>query len=160
MLSVLRLVHILFALAFITGLVGRAAAFRQARSAGSLEATAALMLLSDWFDRRLVIPGSILVVVSGAAASWLGHWPLFTAAGRPNWLLVSLLLLLLMVTLIPTVLVPQRRRRHAALATALVMGRRTSELEAALRSVVVLRVRLLELVIVGVVLALMVLKPF
>src|SRR5512133_366953 len=100
MLSVLRLVHILFALAFITGLVGRAVAFRQARSAGPLEATAALMQLSDWFDRRLVIPGSLLVVLSGAAASWLGHWPLVTA-GRLSWLFVSLILLLLMVTFIP-----------------------------------------------------------
>jgi hypothetical protein len=158
--ALLRLLHVTLAVAFITGLVGRTVAFRHARGAASLEATAALLTLSDWFDRRLVVPGSVLVLLSGIATSWSGRWPLFSAAGRPSWLLVSLILLLMPVSFIPTVLIPQRVRRQAALTAALQVGRRTTELEGALRTSIVLRLRMLELGIVAVVLALMVLKPF
>jgi len=150
----------MLAVAFITGLVGRAAAFRQARAASTLEGTAALMTLSDWFDRRLVVPGSILVLLSGIVASWMGRWPLLTGAGRPSWLLASLVLLLLPVSFVPPVLIPQRRRRQAALAAALEAGRRTAELDATLHSTIVLRLRMLELGIVVAVFVLMVLKPF
>jgi hypothetical protein len=155
-----RLLHVLLAVAFITGLVGRAAAFRQARTASTLEATAALLTLSDWFDRRLVVPGSVLVLVSGIVTTWIGRWPLLMWTGRPSWLLVSLVLLLLPVSFIPTVLIPQRVRRQAALAAALQVGRRTPELDAAVRSPIVLRLRMLELGIVAAVFILMVLKPF
>jgi uncharacterized membrane protein len=152
--------HVILAVAFITGLIGRAVAFRQARTAGTLEATAALLTLSDWFDRRLVVPGSILVLMSGTLASWMGRWPLLTGTGRPSWLLVSLVLLLLPISFIPTVLIPRRVRRQAALAAALQSGRRTPELDAALRNPAVLRLRMLELGIVAAVFVLMVLKPF
>ena len=158
--ALVRLSHFILAVAFITGLVGRAVAFRQARSAATLEATSALMTLSDWFDRRLVVPGSILVLVSGIAIAGMGHWPLLSRAGRPTWLLVSLILLLLPVGFIPTVLVPRRARRQAALTAALEAGRRTPELDAALQSTIVLRLRMLELCIVAAVFVLMVLKPF
>jgi hypothetical protein len=156
----LRLLHATVAVLFISGLIGRAAAFRHARTAATLEATAALLSLSDWFDRRLVVPGSVLVLASGIVTTWVSHWPLLTLKGQPSWLLVSLLLLLLPVGFIPTVLVPQRARRQAAVAEALQVGRRTSELEAVLRNAVVLRLRTLELVIIAVVFALMVVKPF
>lgn len=158
--TLVRLSHVILAVAFIAGLVGRAVAFRQARSASTLEATAALLTLSDWFDRWLVVPGSILVLVSGIAIAWIGRWPLVTGSGRPTWLLVSLILLLLPVGFIPTVLVPRRARRQAALAAALEAGRRTAELDAAVRSTIVLRFRMLELGIVAAVFVLMVLKPF
>jgi hypothetical protein len=148
------------AVAFIAGLLGRAVAFRQARTASTLDATATLLALSDWFDRRLVVPGSLLVLLSGIVITWVGRWPLFTSTGRPGWLLVSLALLLLPVSFIPSVLVPQRVRRQAALAAAVQVGRRTPELEAALSAPVVLRLRTVELGIVVVVFALMMLKPF
>jgi Predicted integral membrane protein (DUF2269) len=150
----------MLAVAFIAGLFGRAVAFRQARTATTLEATATLLMLSDWFDRRLVVPGSLLVLLSGIVISWIGHWPLLTSTGGASWLLVSLILLLLPVGFIPSVLVPQRVRRQAALAVAMQVGRRTPELEAALSAPVVLRLRRLELAIVAVVFALMMLKPF
>lgn len=158
--GLIRLSHILLGVAFITGLIGRAVAFRQARSAVTLEATAALLTLSEWFERRLVIPGSMLVLVSGAVLAWMGRWPLLTGGERPSWLLVSLLLLLLPIGFIPTMLVPQRARRQAALAAALEAGRRTPDLDAALRSTIVLRLRMLELGIVAAVFVLMVLRPF
>lgn len=158
--GLIRLSHVLLAVAFIAGLIGRAAAFRQARSAATLEATAALLTLSEWFERRLVIPGSMLVLASGAVLAWMGRWPLLTGRSHPSWLLVSLLLLLLPIGFIPTVLVPQRARRQAALAAALEAGRRTPELDAALRSFTVLRLRMLELGIVAAVFVLMVLRPF
>jgi hypothetical protein len=150
----------MLAVAFIAGLLGRAVAFRQARTATTLDATATLLTLSDWFDRWLVVPGSVLVLLSGIVISWVGHWPLLTSTGRPSWLLISLALLLPPVSFIPSVLVPQRVRRQAALAVAMQVGRRTPELEAALSAPVVLRLRRLELVIVVMVFALMMLKPF
>jgi uncharacterized membrane protein len=158
--ALLRPLHVMVAVVFIAGLLGRAVAFRQARTARTLEATAALLTLSDWFDRRLVVPGSLLVLLSGMVITWVGRWPLFTAPGRPSWLLVSLALLLLPVGFIPSVLVPQRVRRQAALAAAVQVGRRTPELEAALRAAVVRRLRTVELGIVLVVSVLMMLKPF
>ena len=157
--TLVRLSHVILAVAFIAGLVGRAVAFRQARGARTLEATAALLALSEWFERRLVVPGSLLVLASGVAIAWIGRWPLLTGA-RPSWLLVSLILLLLPIGFIPTVLVPRRARREAALAAALEAGRRTPELDAALRNRIVLRLRMLELGIVATVFVLMVLKPF
>jgi hypothetical protein len=150
----------MLAVAFIAGLLGRVVAFRQARTATTLEATATLLMLSDWFDRLLVVPGSLLVLLSGIVISWIGHWPLLTSTGGASWLLVSLILLLLPVGFIPSVLVPQRVRRQAALAVAMQVGRRTPELEAALSAPVVLRLRRLELAIVAAVFALMMLKPF
>jgi hypothetical protein len=158
--ALLRPLHVMLAVAFITGLLGRAVAFRQARTAGTLEATAALLTLSDWFDRRLVVPGSALVLLSGIVTTWVGHWPLFTSPSRPNWLLMSLALLLLPVGFIPSVLVPQRVRRQAALAAAVQIGRQTPELEAALGAAVVRRLRAVELGIVLLVFVLMMVKPF
>jgi hypothetical protein len=158
--ALLRLLHAMLAVAFIAGLVGRAVAFRQARTATTLDATATLLALSDWFDLRLVVPGSLLVLLSGIVISWVGRWPLLTSTGRPSWLLVSLALLLLPVSFIPSVLVPQRVSRKAALAVAMQVGHRTPELETALSAPVVLRLRRVELVIVVVVFALMMLKPF
>jgi uncharacterized membrane protein len=158
--TLLHLLHVTLAVAFIAGLLGRAVAFREARTARTLEATAALLRLSDWFDRRLVVPGSVLVLLSGIGITWVGRWPLFRSAGRPSWLLISLALLLLPVIFIPSVLVPQRVRRQAALAAAVQVGRRTPELEAALGAPVVRRFRAVELGIVMVVFVLMMLKPF
>jgi uncharacterized membrane protein len=158
--ALLRLLHVMLAVAFIAGLLGRAVAFRQARTARTLEAIVTLLRLSDWFDRWLVVPGSVLVLLSGIVITWVGRWPLFTSPGRPSWLLISLALLLLPVSFIPSVLVPQRARRQAALATAVQIGRRTPELEAALGAPVVLRLRAVELGIVVVVFVLMMLKPF
>jgi hypothetical protein len=158
--ALLRLVHAMVAVAFIAGLLGRAVAFRQARTARTLEATATLLALSDWFDRRLVVPGSLLVLLSGIVITWVGRWPLFTSTGRPTWLLISLALLLLPVSFIPTVLVPQRARRQAALAAAVQVGQRTPALEAALGAPVVVRLRTVELGIVIVVFVLMMLKPY
>ncbi len=158
--ALLRLLHAALGVAFIAGLLGRAAAFRHARRAPTLDATAALMELSDWFERALVIPGSMLILLSGIVIGWMGHWPLLTPAGHPTWLLVSLVLLLPMVGFIPAVLVPERARRRAALAAALKAGRRSPELDAALARPIVLRLRRLELLIIALVFALMMLKPF
>jgi Predicted integral membrane protein (DUF2269) len=79
--ALLRLLHVTLAVAFIAGLLGRAVAFREARTARTLEATAGLLRLSDWFDRRLVVPGSVLVLLSGIVITWVGRWPLFRSAG-------------------------------------------------------------------------------
>jgi Predicted integral membrane protein (DUF2269) len=156
----LRLAHAAIAIGFIAGLIGRGMAFRAARRGTTLEAVDALLGLSDRFDTTLVIPGSMLVLLSGAAAAVRGKWPLLGAGSRPTWLLVSVLLVLALIPFIPTVLVPQRKRRHAALLHARTAGRLTAELRAAMEHRAVRRVRTLELAVVAVVLTLLILKPF
>jgi hypothetical protein len=153
-------VHAVIAIGFVAGLIGRTMAFGQARRATTLEAVDTLLGLSDRFDTRLVIPGSLLVLLTGAWAAIRGHWPLLGVAGRPTWLLASLVLVLGLVPFVPTVLVPQRKRRHAALVRARAANELTPELREAMAHRPVLRVRALELAIVALVVALMILKPF
>ncbi len=107
----------------------------------------------------LVRLAHVLLAVAFSSPGW-DRWPLVTGTGRPTWLLVSLILLLLPAGFIPAVLVPRRARRQTALAAALGAGRRTPELDAAVRSPIVVRFRMLELAIVATVFGLMVLKPF
>jgi hypothetical protein len=68
----LRLAHAVIAIGFIAGLIGRSMAFRAARRSTTIEAVDALLGLSEWLDTRLVIPGSILVLLSGGIAAVLG----------------------------------------------------------------------------------------
>src|SRR6476661_7173295 len=86
----LKLLHVAVATGFIVGLVGRTMAFRFARRATALPGVEPLLELSDWFDTRLVIPGSLLVLFSGSWAAIQGRWGLLTASGRPTWVLESL----------------------------------------------------------------------
>ena len=76
----LKLLHVAVATGFIVGLVGRTIAFRFARRATALPGVEALLELSDWFDTRLVIPGSLLVLFSGSWAAIQGRWGLLTAS--------------------------------------------------------------------------------
>jgi len=155
----LKLLHVVVAIGFIVGLVGRTMAFRFARRATTVPGVEPLLELSDWFDTRLVIPGSLLVLFSGSWAAIQGRWGLLTASGRPTWVLMSLALVMIPIPLIPTVLIPRRKARAAALRQAREAGRLTPELREALDHPAVLRVRTLELVVVAIVLGLMVLKP-
>ncbi len=102
--ALLKLLHILSAFWFVSGLVGRALAFRQASQ--SVHIQLAYMLL------------------------------------------------------IPLYLVPRRRQRARVAEAALAQGQVTPELTAALNDQGVIRYRMLELVVAGIVTLLMVTKPF
>ena len=159
---VTNLLHVLAAAWFVSGVIGRSVAFGQAAKSTHVDTTCALMKLSDFFERRMVIPGSAAVLLLGLLTAWLNGSPLFgfLQGSDANWLLVSLVLFLSPTPAIPLYLIPRRVLRAQVAEAALAQGRITPELMAALADKGVIAYRRLELVIAMVVTALMVTKPF
>ena len=106
-----------------------------------------------------MIPGSILVLLTGGALAGLAHWPFRATNGAPTWLLVALLIYLSLIPVIAVVLSPRRRRREAALHASIAALRLTDEIAAALADPVVTWARRYEWLVMVSVLTLMVLKP-
>jgi uncharacterized membrane protein len=159
---VIVLLHVLSAGWFVSGLVGRAVTWRYAREATVASTTVALLRASEYFDRMMVIPGSMVILVLGLLAAWQGGWPVlgFIAGSDSNWLLVSLILYLSLVPFVPLYLVPRRKIRNALIARAGAEDQLSPELTAALNDAGVLAYRRAELVVVIAVAGLMVTKPF
>ena len=159
---ILVLAHVLTAVALFCGAVGRLATFQMARTAAEVPSVTVLLRASDFFERRVTIPASMLVLVFGLLAAWGSGWPVlgFLQGGHTNWLLAALVLYLAPMPAIPLYLLPARRRREAATAAAVAAGQVTPELRAALDDRGVLVYRWIELGVLVVVLTLMVTKPF
>jgi hypothetical protein len=159
---IIRLLHILTSIWFMSGLLGRWLAYAQAQRATHIHTADTSLRLSDRFDRWMVVPGSQAVLAFGLLTAWLQGQPLLgTFGGAPsNWLLISLLLFALPIPMVMGLLIPRRKARVAALDTARTLGTITPELRAALADKVVTRSRMVELLIVVVILVLMLLKPF
>jgi uncharacterized membrane protein len=158
----LDVVHVLTAMLFVAGLIGRAATFWRAGQAQDVQTVGSLLSLSEWFERTLVIPAYVGVLITGLLVAWLAGWPLAGAlqGGAPRWLLFSLALYLSPWLVIPTYLAPQRRHRTQAMIRARELGAITPELAAALNDRGVILLRRAELVMAGLVTALMIAKPF
>ena len=158
----LKVVHVVIAMLFVAGLVGRAASFRQAAQAKEIQTAGSLLHLSEWFERTLVIPAYFGVLVTGLLTAWVAGWPLLDVldSGAAKWPLVSLVLFVSPMLFILTYLAPRRKRRTQALADALSQKKITPELAAALHDRGVLLFRSAEFVLMGVVTVLMVAKPF
>ena len=110
----------------------------------------------------MVIPGSNLVVVLGVILAILLKWPIFgfLQGASQNWLLVSNILLVISIVLVPTIFLPHNRKVESLLHNALAEGHVTPELSAALNDQTNSLAHYVEEIIVLVVAALMVLKPF
>lgn len=159
----MKLLHVLAAFWFLSGLVGRDFAFWRAGKATSVQAVQALLQISDFFERYAVIPVSMAVFLFGLIVTFMQKWPLFGfLQGSPiNWLLLSFILFLgISLAIGPLRLVPRRKQRSKALEEALVQKTITPELTATLNDPVVLRFRMIELGIVILIIILMVTKPF
>jgi uncharacterized membrane protein len=158
----LKLLHVLTAIWFIAGLLGRWVALAQAARAPEVGAVEALAGLAGRFDRAMVIPGSIAVLVAGLLAAWARGYPVLGAlqGASANWLLVSLILYLSVSVLVPTVFLPRGRIFDHALSEARERGTVTPELRAAFADPVVTTAHAYELAVVFVVVVLMVTKPF
>jgi uncharacterized membrane protein len=154
-----KLLHLITVLALVGGLIGRNVTFRMAQRSQDLSALAALLSASLALEQWLVIPGSMLVLLTGGVAAWTGNWQ-FRAAGQPTWLLVASIVYLSLIPVIAVVLAPRRAKRTAALAEAVTANRITSDLTASLNDPAVKWARIYEALVVAVVLVLMVLKPF
>jgi len=161
--TIMKLLHVLTAFWFISGVVGRDFAFWQAGRATNVQAVYALLQVSDFFERYAVIPVSTAVFLFGLIITFLQRWPLFGfLQGSPtNWLLVSFILFVGgSLAIIPLRLVVRRKERTRAVEQALTQGIITSELTAALNDKVVVRFREVELIILIIIIILMVTKPF
>ncbi len=152
------LLHVAVAFWFVAGLLGRNVTMARARSANDLPTLEELVDLSGRFERLMVIPGSFGVLVLGLLAAWAEGQPL--AGSDDWWLLTSLILFVGLGVLVPTVFLPRGKVFEGALADARQRGEVTPELRAALRDPAVRNARAAELVVVAIIVALMVTKPF
>jgi uncharacterized membrane protein len=159
--ALFKLVHIASAIWFFAGLIGRWYALSAASRATEIKLVRAFADLGGRFENAMVIPGSTAVVVTGIAAALIGGLPLLgPVQDGPSWLLVALLIFIAIVILVPTVFLPRGRLFGAALADATQRNEVTSGLRAAFADKVVVRSHWAELIGVGAILVLMVLKPF
>jgi uncharacterized membrane protein len=149
--------HVAAAFVFVGGLIGRWIVLGRVRRSDDLGEIDTLLPVADRFE-KIVIPGSAVVLVLGLLAMWAQDRPLFADGGY--WLLVSLVLYLSIMLLVPLIFLPRGRVFETALADARQRGTVTPDLSAALRDPRVAFARTYEAAIVGVVVALMVLKPF
>ncbi len=157
-----KLVHILFAMLLVSGILGRNLTFAAARHATEVQAVADLLSLSERFEKLMVRPGSELVLVFGLLTAWLERQPLLSvlAGARPAWVFVSLIVYSLTLPLVIVLLLPRSKRRRQALEAALAGLGMTAELRQALDDRAVQVARNVELLMILVVIGLMVLKPF
>jgi uncharacterized membrane protein len=158
----LKLLHVLTSISFISGLLGRWVALGQAARSDNIRTTRALTDLAGRFERTMVIPGSLILLATGLLTAWAQKQPLlgFLQDASTNWLLVSLVLYLSTIPLIPWVFLPRGRRFVQALDQASTREEVTPELQAAFADRAVAAAHVYELLNVCVILILMVTKPF
>lgn len=149
--------HVATAFAFVGGLVGRWIVLGRARRSSDIGEIDILLPVADRFE-RIVIPASAAILVLGLLAMWAQDRPLFEDGAY--WLLASLVLYLSIMPLVPLIFLPRGRVFEAALGDARSRGTVTPELTAAFHDPKVAFARTYEAVVVAIVIALMVLKPF
>jgi Predicted integral membrane protein (DUF2269) len=158
LIDVTQTLHVLSAFWFVAGLIGRDVVLGQARDGDDIDRIASLVATAGPFERLMVIPGSIAVLVLGILTWWAEHLPLWGEGSR--WVTVSLILFASTVPLVPLVFLPRGKVFEGALASAVSERRMTPELRAALLDPAVAAARTYEKVVVAVVIVLMVAKPF
>ena len=156
-----KLAHVLTAFWFVGGVLGRAIVLRQAARTTNPKQIEQYMRLTDVFEKAMVIPGSLAVLVFGIFTALAGSWSMFgfLQGARTNWLLVSLLLYLSNIPLIFFVYNPRGKVFGAALEDSLAQNVVTPQLNAALNDRVVTAAHVYSLTIFIIVI-LMVTKPF
>lgn len=159
--ALLKLVHVATAIWFVAGLLGRWYALSAASHASELKLTRAFADLSGRFENTMVIPGSAVVLLSGIVTAIVGGLPLLgPIQGGSSWLLAALVIFAALMALVPTVFLPRGKIFGSALEDAKARDSVTPALRAAFADPVVVRSHWAELIGVGAILALMVLKPF
>lgn len=159
---VMKLLHVLAAMGFISGIIGRSITFGQAAKSTNVHTSYTLLQVSEFFERKMVIPAGGAVFLLGLITAWLQGWPIFgfLQGASSNWLLVSIVLLIALLPAIPLYLIPRRQQRAKAAEEALAQGTVTPELTAALTDKGVITYRMVEFTIAVVITILMVTKPF
>ena len=155
--DLLKLTHIVLAMALVTGIVGRWLLLAAAERSERIERTDALLEASDPFELTVRV-SSFGVLVAGMLTAWAQGYPWLGLT--TGWMLAALLLSLGIVVLVPTVFLPKGRRFAIALDAARAAGEVTPELRASFADPTVRAAHVTELAALGAIVALMVLKPF
>jgi hypothetical protein len=79
-----------------------------------------LAVLAGRFDRLMIQPASLFVLVAGLLTAWELDWPGMSllGSGNSNWLLASMVLFVSIGPLVPLVFLPLGRLFEAALRGA------------------------------------------
>jgi uncharacterized membrane protein len=150
------LLHVVVAVLFLAGLIGRWIVLTRAARTSEVETAFLLSETASPFE-RMVISFSQLILPTGLLAAWVRGYPWIGLT--TGWVVAAIVLTLSVLPPVFLVLVPRGRIFEAALADARERGSITPELRAAFADPMVALARRWEFVSVGIVLALMVLKP-
>jgi Predicted integral membrane protein (DUF2269) len=158
----LKILHVFLAFWFVSGLIGRWIALHEASCSREIHTTFALLQIASIFERLMVIPGSMAVVIFGLLTAVAQGWPVlgFLQGRQPQWLLISLLLFLSLFPVIRWIFLPRGKVFEQALQDALSQGMVTSRLTAAFHDRVVYAAHVYELASVALIIFLMIAKPF
>ena len=157
-----KFLHIVAVIMMVGGIFARQVVRAIANNSEDPAVIASLTQVVGRLDRAMVIPGSNLVIVLGVIVAVMLKWPIFgfLQGASENWLLLSNILIVIAMVMVPTVFLPHNRKVEGLLQVALREGRVTPELSAVLHEPTNRLAHALEEIIVVVIAALMVLKPF
>jgi uncharacterized membrane protein len=160
--STIKTLHIVAAIWLVAGITGRQISRFQARRTHDFDYFIKLISRSGWFERWMVIPGNMSVILLGLALGLMGGWPIlgFLLGSSSNWLLVSNLLLVGGMLLVPFVYAPMGKRFDMELKQAKSEKRITPELHLAMDDSLVGRAHIAEFAGLFIVIVLMIFKPF
>ena len=152
-----KLLHVAIAIVFISGLIGRWILLRRAAQASDPEVAYQLAHAAGPFE-QIVIRGGPLILAAGLLTAWAQGYPWLGLT--TGWMLASVILLLSPLPFVPLVFLPRGKVFEAEMEAARAKGVVTPGLRAAFADPMVALARRWELTSVGLVVALMVLKPF
>jgi uncharacterized membrane protein len=104
--GILKLIHVVIAIVFISGLIGRWILLRRAAAAGDPETAYQLSQAAEPFE-RIVIRGGPAILVAGLLTTWAQGYPWLGLT--TGWMLASVVLLLSPLTFVPLVFLPRGR---------------------------------------------------
>jgi uncharacterized membrane protein len=159
---IVKYLHILAVAIAVGGMFARQLVRGIAANSDDIRSVASLTQAAIRMDRILIIPWSSLILPLGVALALMMKWPIFgfLQGASQNWLLASNILLLIMLSLPPAIFIPHNRKVEPILQTALANGSVSPALRAALHERKNRLAHYAEEVIVLMIAALMVLKPF
>lgn len=153
----LKLAHVLLAIAMVAGLVGRWILLTRAAATDDVERAHLLAEAASPFERIVQMVSPVVVIV-GLLTAWAqGYDWLGLTTG---WMLFTVLLIIPILVSIPTIFLPRGRVFETEMAAARAAGEVTPGLRAAWADPAVAMARRYELAAMVIIVALMVLKPF
>ena len=153
----LKLAHVLLALAMVAGLAGRWILLTRAASTDDVERAHLLADAASPFERIVQVVSPVVVIV-GLGTAWAQGYPWLGLT--TGWMLLTVLLIVPILVFIPMIFLPRGRVFEAEMAAARAAGQVTPGLRAAWADPAVAMARRYELVAMVIIVALMVLKPF